>query len=262
MLHKRPLRAAVASLGALVASCLLAAPAEAQDPPRAPHEAPHEAPHGMGWGRETFVLTEVLEYDPAGAERPLLFDVIAWTGGASRRLWFKADGSVATVERASHGEYQLLYGWMLSPWWDVQVGARADLRRAAGSRATRAGAVIGLQGLAPGWFELEPSLFVTSSGNLAFDLTASYDLFLTQRLVLQPRLESSVSLKDDAEFGVGRGLSSTSFGLRTRYEIRREFGPYVGVVWERGYGRSAELARLAGESAGETMIVAGLRLWR
>ncbi|HRQ79430.1 MAG TPA: copper resistance protein B, partial [Gemmatimonadaceae bacterium] len=141
-------------------------------------------------------------------------------------------------------------------------GARADLRRAAGSRATRAGAVIGLQGLAPGWFELEPSLFVTSSGNLAFDLTASYDLFLTQRLVLQPRLESSVSLKDDAEFGVGRGLSSTSFGLRTRYEIRREFGPYVGVVWERGYGRSAELARLAGESAGETMIVAGLRLWR
>lgn len=258
MLRKRPLRAAVASVGVLVASCLLAAPAEAQAPAR----APHDAPHGMGWGRETFFLTEVLEYDPAGAERPLLFDVIAWTGGASRRLWFKADGSVATVERASHGEYQLLYGWMLSPFWDVQVGARADVRAASSNRASRAGAVIGLQGLAPGWFELEPSLFVTSGGNLSFDLTASYDLFLTQRLVLQPRLESSVALKDDVEFGVGRGLSSTSFGLRTRYEIRREFGPYVGVVWERGYGRSAELARLAGESAGETLIVAGLRLWR
>jgi copper resistance protein B len=258
MLRKRPLQAAVASVGVLVASCLLAAPAEAQAPAR----APHDAPHGMDWGRETFILTEVLEYDPAGAERPLLFDVIAWTGGASRRLWFKADGSVATVERASHGEYQLLYGWMLSPFWDVQVGARADVRAASSDRAARAGAVLGLQGLAPGWFELEPSLFVTSSGNLSFDLTASYDLFLTQRLVLQPRLESSVSLKDDAEFGVGRGLSSTSFGMRTRYEIRREFGPYVGVVWERGYGRSAELARLAGESAGETLIVAGLRLWR
>lgn len=258
MLRKCLLRAAVASLGVLVASCRFAAPAEAQDPAR----APHDAPHGMGWKRETFVLTEVLEYDPTGAERPLLFDVISWTGGASRRLWFKADGSMATVERASHGEYQLLYGWMLSPFWDVQVGARADLRAASSNRAARAGAVLGMQGLAPGWFELEPSLFVTSGGNLSFDLTASYDLFLTQRLVLQPRLESSVSLKDDAEFGVGRGLSSTSFGLRTRYEIRREFGPYVGVVWERGYGRSAELARLAGESAGETMIVAGLRLWR
>ena len=91
---------------------------------------------------------------------------------------------------------------------------------------------------------------------------ASYDLFLTQRLVLQPRIESTVALEDDDAFGVGRGLSNTSFGLRTRFEIRREFAPYVGVVWERGYGRAAELARLAGEPAGETLIVAGLRVWR
>ncbi len=223
---------------------------------------PHDASHGMRWGRETFVLTEVLEYDAAGAARPLLFDVLAWTGGASRRLWFKADGSAATSGRATHGEYQVLYGRMLTPWWDVQLGARADVRTAPGASASRAGALVGLQGLAPGWFELEPSLFVTTDGNLSFDLTASYDLFLTQRLVLQPRLESTLSLKDDDAFGVGRGLSSTSFGLRTRFEIRREFAPYLGVVWERGYGRSAELARLAGESASETLIVAGLRLWR
>jgi copper resistance protein B len=222
----------------------------------------HAAPHGMGWGRETFVLTEVLEYDARGAGRAALFDVVAWTGGSNRRLWFKADGSVATKSRATGGEYQVLYGEMITPWWDLQLGVRADLRTAPGANASRAGALIGLQGLAPGWFELEPSLFVTSGGNLSFDLTASYDLFLTQRLVLQPRLESTVALKDDDAFGIGRGLSNTSFGLRTRFEIRREFAPYVGVVWERGYGRAAELARLAGESAGETLIVAGLRLWR
>jgi copper resistance protein B len=215
----------------------------------------------MSWGRETFVLTEVLEYGPTTGERPVLFDVVAWTGGASRRLWLKADGSIATVGRAAHGEYQVLYGRMLSPWWDLQLGARADLRTAPGADARRAGAVVGLQGLAPGWFELEPSLFVTTDGNLSFDLTASYDLFLTQRLVLQPRLESTVALKDETDFGIGRGLSNTSFGLRTRFEIRREFAPYLGVVWERGYGRSAELARLAGDSAGETLMVAGLRLW-
>jgi copper resistance protein B len=150
---------------------------------------------------------------------------------------------------------------MLSPWWDVQVGVRADIRAAPGTRATRAGALIGLQGLAPGWFELEPSLFVTTRGNVSFDLTASYDLFLTQRLILQPRLESTVALKAEDAFGIGRGLSNTSFGLRTRYEIRREFAPYLGVVWERGYGRSAELARLAEASAGHTLMVAGLRLW-
>ena len=222
---------------------------------------PHAPAHGMSWGRETFVLTEVLEYAPAGAERPLLFDVLAWTGGANRRLWFKADGSAATVERATHGEYQVLYGRMLSPWWDVQVGVRADLRTAPGTKATRAGALIGLQGLAPGWFELEPSLFVTTSGNVSFDFTGSYDLFLTQRLVVQPRLESTIALKAEDAFGIGRGLSSTSFGLRTRYELRREFAPYLGVVWERGYGRSAKLARLAGASAGRALMVAGLRLW-
>lgn len=222
----------------------------------------HDASHRMGWGRETLVLTEVLEYAAGGAGRPALFDVLAWTGGANRRLWLKADGSAATTERAIHGEYQMLYGRMLSPWWDLQVGARADLRAAPGGNASRAGAVIGLQGLAPGWFELEPSLFVTTDGNLSFDLTASYDVFLTQRLVVQPRLESTTALKDEEAFGIGRGLSSTSFGLRTRYEIRRAFAPYVGVVWERGYGRSAELARLAGEPARETLLVAGLRVWR
>jgi copper resistance protein B len=222
----------------------------------------HAGAHGMGWSRETFVLTEVLEYDAAGAGRPVLFDVVGWSGGASRRLWFKADGSAATTERATHGEFQLLQGWMLTPWWDVQVGARADLRRAPGANASRVGAVVALQGLAPGWFEVEPALFATTDGNVAFDLTASYDLFLTQRLVLQPRLESSASLRDDDAFGIGRGLSSTSFGLRTRFEIRREFAPYLGVVWERGYGRSAELARLAGEQTGERAIVAGVRLWR
>lgn len=262
MRSSRGARATSLRLAAIlgVSAALLVAPGRMGA--QAPDTAAHEASHKMGWGRETFVLTEVLEYDADGAGRPVLFDVVGWSGGAIHRLWFKADGSAATTARATQGDYQLLYGRMVSAWWDVQVGARVDVRTAAGASASRSGAVLGLQGLAPGWFELEPSLFVTTDGNVAFDLTASYDLFLTQRLVLQPRLESSVALKDDATFGIGRGLGSTSLGVRTRFEIRREFAPYVGVVWERAYGRSAELARLAGEPAGETMLVAGLRLWR
>jgi copper resistance protein B len=109
---------------------------------------------------------------------------------------------------------------------------------------------------------VEPSVFVSTGGFVSLDVTASYDLFLTQRLVLQPRLESSVALNDDADFGIGSGLSSTSFGLRTRFELRREFAPYVGVVWDRSYGRTAERAGLSGAAAGETRVVAGLRLWR
>lgn len=222
----------------------------------------HAGAHKMSWGRETFVLSEVLEYAPNVAERSMDYDVVGWTGGAVHRLWAKVDGGVATRGRSTHGEYQLLYGRLVSPWWDAQVGLRVDQRAEGGVSASRVGAVVGLQGLAPGWFELEPSLFVASDGNVSLDVTASYDLFLTQRVVLQPRLESTVALRDASEFGIGQGLSSTSFGLRTRFELRREFAPYLGVVWDRTYGRAAQIARLAGAEVGEARLVAGLRLWR
>jgi copper resistance protein B len=156
----------------------------------------------------------------------------------------------------------LLYGRLVAPWWDAQIGVRVDRRTESGFATSRAGAIVGLQGLAPGWFELEPSLFVTTGGNASFDFTASYDLFITQRVVLQPRLESTVALRDEVEFGIGRGLGSTSFGLRTRIELRREIAPYVGVVWDRTYGRTARFARQSGAAAGEARLVAGLRLWR
>lgn len=248
----------VASLLVAALLQLNAAPLAAQ----ATDTLTHPNSHGMSWGRETFVLSEVLEYAPSVAERSLNYDLIAWTGGTSHRLWAKADGGMATRGRATHGEYQLLYGMLVSPFWDAQAGLRVDHLAESGNSASRAGAVLGLQGLAPGWFEVEPSVFVSSEGFVSLDLTASYDLFLTQRLVLQPRLESSLALRDDADFGIGSGLSSTSFGLRTRFELRREFAPYLGVVWDRSYGRTARLAGLSGAASGETRVVAGLRLWR
>ncbi len=222
----------------------------------------HAGAHDMSWGRETFLISEVLEYAPSGAGRPVNYDLLAWSGGAVNRLWAKADGGIATLGGGMHGEYQLQYGRLVSPWWDAQIGVRVDQTSGSGTSATRFGAVAGLQGLAPGWFEVEPSMFVTTDGNVSLDLTVSYDLYLTQRLVMQPRLESAVSLRDEVEFGIGRGLSSTSFGVRTRIEIRREFAPYIGVVWDRRYGRTAEFARQSGAAAGEARLVAGLRLWR
>lgn len=225
---------------------------------QAPDSTTHPSGHTMGWGRTSFVLTEVLEMAPDQLGRPLLFDIVGWTGGASRRVWFKLDGASATEGQGTHAEVQVLYGAMISPWWDAQIGLRSDVAAAGGSSQQRFGAVLGLQGLAPGWFEVEPSLFVTTSGHLSLDLTASYDLYVTQRLVLQPRLETSLAMRDDAEFGIGRGVGPSSLALRTRYEIRREFAPYVGVVWERRFGRTADLA---GGAGGEAVLVAGLRLW-
>jgi copper resistance protein B len=237
------------------------APVGAQVADTSAHGGTHGSAHKMAWGRETMLLSEVLEYSPGVTDRSVDYDLVGWTGGAVHRLWAKVDGGMATVGRERHGEYQLLYGRLVSPWWDAQIGARVDERTSPGSSATRAGAVVGLQGLAPGWFEVEPSLFITTDGNVSFDLSASYDLFLTQRIVLQPRLESAVSVRDELDFGIGRGLVNTSFGLRTRFEIRREFAPYVGVVWDDTYGRTARFARQAGAAAGETRVVGGVRLW-
>jgi len=214
--------------------------------------------HDMAWGRTTFVLAEALEITPDAATRPLGFDVVGWTGGASRRLWFKAEGAAATVGQGMHAEVQLLYGQMVSPWWDAQLGLRSDVESTAGTTQQRVAAVIALQGLAPGWFEVEPALSVTSEGRVALDFAAAYDLYFTQRLVVQPRLETSVGTRDDVELGIGRGVGPTTMALRARYEIAREFAPFVGVVWERRFGRTAELV---GDRGGEAALVAGLRLW-
>jgi len=255
-------RSAVSTVALMLAMTLLSVDGlSAQSGMPSRRDSASHGSHDMAWTRETFVLSEVLEHDAAASDRPVLFDIVGWTGGASRRLWFKLDGGAPTVGGGAHGEFQVLYGQMISPWWDAQIGVRSDMIRSGSRTISRTGAVLGLQGLAPGWFEVEPSLFVTSRGRVSLNLTASYDLFLTQRLVLQPRLESSAALQDDTEFGVGRGLSESAFGLRARYEIRREFAPYAGIVWERPYGRTARLVRDGGGEVGETRLVMGLRLW-
>ena len=50
-------------------------------------------------------------------------------------------------------------------------------------------------------------------------------------------------------------------GLRLRYEIRREFAPYIGVEWSRSYGDTADFARSEGEDVQDTRFVAGVRFW-
>ena len=229
---------------------------------QAPAPEMHPPRHEMDWARTTFVLAEVLEYLPGPATRRLQLDATAWTGGPVHRLWLSADGSAATRGSGSAGSFEALYGRAISPFWDAQIGARVDLVSGSAVRETRAGAALALKGLAPGWFELEPTLFVSTDGDLSADLTASYDLYVTQRLVLQPRLEAMVAAQDIPTFGVGRGLSEGSLAFRLRYEFRREFAPYVGVAFERAFGRTADLARAAGEESGESQLVLGLRLWR
>ncbi len=209
----------------------------------------------------TFVAVDELEYAPGPAERPFLLSGELWTGGDYNRLWFKADGERSTVRSEGEYEAQALYGRFVASYWDAQVGARLDARHGEGARDVRAHLVLGLQGLAPYWFELEPALFVSQDGDVSARLEASYDLLFTQRLILEPELEANLAVQDVPEWAMGSGLSDVELSARLRYEIVRELAPYVGISWHRRVGDTADFVRAAGGDASEPTFVAGVRAW-
>ena len=189
--------------------------------------------------------------DGQGAE----LEGFAWLGNSYRRLLLQAQ--IETVEgEVEEGEIDLLYSRAVSPFWDL----RAGLHHSFGESADRDWAAIGFKGLAPYWFEVDAALHLGDHGRTAFDLELEYELLLTQRLVLQPRLDIAVFGKTDIELGRGSGLSTIKAGARLRYEFDRQFAPYLGVERVRRFGETAELLPL-GSSRTETHWVLGLRFW-
>ena len=187
-----------------------------------------------------------------------LWELQGWLGYDYDKLWLKTEGEYDTESDATErSEVQLLYSRAIAPFWDVQAG----LRRDEVSAESRTYATIGLMGLAPYWFEIDAAAFVSEAGDLSARLEAEYELRFTQKLLLQPRLELNYSFADDTELLLGEGVSEASFGLRLRYEWRRELAPYLGVEWARSYGSTAALLRAAGEERSDTRVVAGLRFW-
>ncbi|MEA3247440.1 MAG: copper resistance protein B, partial [Gemmatimonadota bacterium] len=165
----------------------------------------------------SFVLVDQFEQRAVRGQHPLAWDVIAWVGGDYTRAWIKSSGAHSTRGGGGESEVQLLFGRLVAPFWDAQVGAQVESRNAGGVTRTRTSAVAALEGLAPYWFELEPSLYVSDRGDVSGELTASYDLFMTQRLLLQPRLDLRAAVQEVREFGVGSGVNDAAFGLRLRY---------------------------------------------
>lgn len=181
----------------------------------------------------------------------------AWYGGDLNRAVLKTEGEGESRSKLHAAEVQGLYSRAIGPYFDVQAGVRQDL----GPGPTRTYAALGFEGLAPYWFELEGTVFLSHKGELSARLEGSYDLRLTQKLILEPRAEIELAAHDAPELRLGSGLASAELGLRLRYEFRREFGPYIGVVHERRFGRTADLARAAGEDREATNFVVGVRAW-
>lgn len=184
------------------------------------------------------------------------YDVQAWFGRDFDRLVLKAEGQ-ASQGRVQDARTELLWGHAIAPYWDLQTGVRHD----NGGGPQRNWLAFGVQGIAPYWFDIEATAYVGDQGRSALRLASSYELLLTQRWVLQPRAEANLYGKDDAERGIGSGLSDATAGLRLRYEFSRQFAPYIGVEWSGRFGRTADLARAAGERKRTTDVVAGLHFW-
>jgi copper resistance protein B len=183
-------------------------------------------------------------------------DTRGWVGGDRSRIWFRAEGG-GDGRQFDGLQSHVLYGRRVSRWWDVVAGVRQD--SAPGNQQTSA--AIGLQGLAPYWFEVQATAYVASSGVAHARLEIEYDLLLTNRLILQPLFEAEVFARSDPDRRIGAGLSTTDLGLRVRYEWRRQFAPYAGVTWDRRWGQTARFADTDGERRAGTRIVTGLRIW-
>lgn len=196
-----------------------------------------------------------LEFDPDAESTE--YDVQAWYGTTFNRFVMKTEGEIAksTLEEMSA---DLLYSKAFSPYWDLQAGVRVDTLKEGSDRQWLA---LGLQGLAPYWFELDLTGYLGESGRTAFTAEVEYELLFTQRLILQPRVELTLYGKDDAENELGSGLANSSMGLRLRYEFTRQFAPYISVERVSTYGDTADFVRAAGGDTSDTVVTAGLRFW-
>jgi len=210
----------------------------------------------------TYLLFDQLEYRAQEGSDSFDWDVQGWIGTDRNKFWIKTEGSAGLSTGAGgDGEVQALYSHMIAPFWDFQAGVRYDRMYGPGADHGRAFVVVGLQGLAPYRFEVEPALFISEDGDVSARLTASYDLLVTQRLVLQPRFKTNLTIQRVRKFGIGRGVGDVELELRLRYEIKRQFAPYVGVSWVRKLGGTADLAYLAGRHVSNLAFVSGVRLW-
>jgi copper resistance protein B len=233
----------------------------APDPPQ--HEVPPMAYSQMAGmmamdDREAVgkVLIDRFEWRDANGGSALEWDGAAWYGGDYNKLWFKTEGMrrTGTTEDARS---ELLWDRIVSRWWSLQTGIRQDF----GVGPSRTWAALGVQGLAPYFFEVEATAYVGEGGRSAARLSTQCDLLFTQRLILQPEAEVNFYGKEDPSRRIGSGLSDLEVGLRVRYEVRRAFAPYLALVWSRRFGTTATLARAAGEGSDDLQFVAGLRVW-
>lgn len=202
------------------------------------------------------VKIDQLEWRSASGDNPWAWDAEAWIGRDRNKLWFRTEGQRVGANTES-AYLETLYSRAITTYWDLQMGWRHDFEPGP----SRDWFAIGFEGLAPYFFEVNATLYAGGNGTVSGRFEAEYEALLTQRLILTPSLELNAFGKDDPSRGIGSGVSDLELGLRLRYEIRREFAPYIGINWEKKFGGTADFARDEGESTDDLQFVVGLRAW-
>ena len=208
------------------------------------------------------LLFDQLEYQRVRNVDALSWNFLGWYGQDVNRLWVKSEGTqYPSTVGGGDADLQVLYGHLISPFFDVQTGVRYEEHREQDRTPKRGFLVLGLQGLSPYSFDLEPTLFLSDRGKLVFRFSGTYDLLLSQRLILQPRVDTEIAVSGDRDFGAPRGVNEVGTSARLRYEIRREFAPYVGVGYQQSYDLRRTRILNEGGSPNGLQLVFGVRVW-
>lgn len=208
--------------------------------------------------RSTFgkIMVDRLEWRDADGGSAFEWNADAWYGNDYDKIWLEAEGNRHANETES-ARTELLWNHTLTRWWNLRSGVRHD----SPGGSSRNWAALGVQGLAPGFIDVEATVYVADQGRAAARFQAERDLLLTQRLILQPELELNAYTQDDPVNRIGSGLSQVEMGLRLRYEPRREFATYIGLAWTHHFGTTASLLRSSGNDSQQWQALAGVRIW-
>ncbi len=235
----------------------LAGGARAQQTPPTDQAQPHTMPKMLDEAIFGHLLFDQLEgrfgFNQGNTFR---WEAQGWLGTDENRIWLLSEGRYSN-NQLDDGIHQLFYGRAITTYFDALVGVRYDLDSLPG----RGWGAFGIQGLAPQFFKVSAIGYVSGEGHLAARLEASYDLLITQRLILQPQIELNFYSKDDPARQIGAGFSELDAGLRLRYEITRQFAPYVGITYLGQYGATADYVSATGGVTQQLRFTVGLRTW-
>jgi copper resistance protein B len=205
---------------------------------------------------QSMLLIAQFEVWDASPGAGLAWDAVAWVGSDINRLWLRTEGEYVD-SRLESAELEVLVGRSVAPWWDLLVGVRHDFKPGQSQDFL----AVGVMGLSPYKFETDITLYLGENGQSAARLQFEYETLFTNRLILQPKIEMNFYGKDDPARGIGSGLSDSSLGLRLRYEINRQFAPYIGVSWEKAYGKTADYLQNEEGKSAHLKLLTGVRVW-